>query len=728
MEPLEDDFQLSNPVPPIYYTQIPPTEITSTDTPNDNLRQASYLANRCGNLAARYQQTKQLDHLEKAAEMAKQSLDIIVTVFPDSSSSIDRPRVLIGRAVEWSPNIGILMEAARILVFSTETSGERFSHLGSLLSVISDRLELRFGQTGRIEDIQDAVGCLEMALQMHSDDPWQRQIHLASLLDTRSSLTGNVEDLNASIEMTELVLATIPKNHGDLVITILNLGDRFERRFIQSQHTHDLDEAIRRTNDARDATIPGDESVGIILCSISGKMEKRYTQTGSHDDLHKSIEFAKEATAVTPRDNPNYWRTLRALGSRLQTLYEISNSLEELDSAIQVTYESAMGSSVQQMDRPELLKEYSTRLLIRFNEISDLNDLRKATSKVKEALNIIPEDHPDRSNFLHLLGTCYHLLPEACNSNASLDCFLETIACQSSQPSIRLLAAIDAFHILRQSQDWTRASDVSKQGIDLVPFLDSHNTQDAIEQKVTTYLSDFIADACSVQLENGSTPETTLELLELGYGSITALQAKDTADLAELRVWYPEITSTFIALRREINQQIPHSRLPHIQQGLIRRRLAVSQELDDCISTIRQLPSHDRFLLGLTAGELQHFAGESVIIIVNITEIRSDAIIVSKSGVSNVPLRKVDVDIVQKRSQHGLFCDEQTTVPLDQTSLSGSFLRWLSRTCIKPILEAMGLLSTTASPRLPELHWIGVGLARDLPFQAATEIYAARYP
>ncbi len=49
-------------------------------------------------------------------------------------------------------------------------------------------------------------------------------------------------------------------------------------------------------------------------------------------------------------------------------------------------------------------------------------------------------------------------------------------------------------------------------------------------------------------------------------------------------------------------------------------------------------PGHERFLLGQTATEMQACATEGTIVVVNMTEFRSDAILVSCRGMQAVAL------------------------------------------------------------------------------------------
>jgi hypothetical protein len=62
----------------------------------------------------------------------------------------------------------------------------------------------------------------------------------------------------------------------------------------------------------------------------------------------------------------------------------------------------------------------------------------------------------------------------------------------------------------------------------------------------------------------------------------------------------------------------------------VARHFEALEELEECTSSIRQLPGHERFLLGPTLDELREMTSEGPIVMVNVTDIRNDAIIVTE--------------------------------------------------------------------------------------------------
>ena len=107
---------------------------------------------------------------------------------------------------------------------------------------------------------------------------------------------------------------------------------------------------------------------------------------------------------------------------------------------------------------------------------------------------------------------------------------------------------------------------------------------------------------------------------------------------------------------------------------------------------------------------------------VNVTGLRSDAIIVSPAGFSLVPLPRFGA------------IEAQSWVNLELTSASPSqrgvknktyrqFLACLWRECVKPVLAKLGHYVQSSPEDLPRVWWIGTGLTSSFPFHAAGDTF-----
>ena len=243
------------------------------------------------------------------------------------------------------------------------------------------------------------------------------------------------------------------------------------------------------------------------------------------------------------------------------------------------------------------------------------------------------------------------------------------------------------------------------------------NLQD--QQKVLSNFSGLAVDACALLLncDDGTrNRERALQLLELGRGAIADLAMNSCVDISRLRVSHPGIAERFEQLQflfdSRDNEKNVCSRSP----------FELSEDLNRCIQDIRTLPGYDRFLLAPSIAEIQLAASDGYIILVNISDIRSDAIIVSKEAIESIPLPDFSYIKAAERVGKRLTFSTVNESPEafgERNKEYRSFLLWLWENCVKPILRTVGI--SRATP-LPRVWWIGTGIASSMPFHAAGEL------
>jgi CHAT domain-containing protein len=264
-----------------------------------------------------------------------------------------------------------------------------------------------------------------------------------------------------------------------------------------------------------------------------------------------------------------------------------------------------------------------------------------------------------------------------------------------------------------------------------------------------SHFSSLATDACSLSLQAGEGVDQAVEQLELGRGMILGYLIDSRSDLSQLAAAWPEHAYQYDRLRLEINAPISSGGSEDIHSRLLRRRRKAFAQLEDCLRSIRQLLGFDRFLLGPTSNDLKRCATEGPIVVVNVTDIRSDAIIVSTSDIIAVSLPEMPAPKVKQWTQQNLPSIGRTKKEGDQKSKIeegdgqrsktrdedndqnkaeeeynwkskryAEFLSWLWSKCVKLILAELKF-DKPASAELPRIWWIGTGQASSLPFHAA---------
>jgi hypothetical protein len=201
-------------------------------------------------------------------------------------------------------------------------------------------------------------------------------------------------------------------------------------------------------------------------------------------------------------------------------------------------------------------------------------------------------------------------------------------------------SAIAAVNLLASKKHWTQAADLAVQAINLLPLMNRRILSRDDQQYILAKFAGLAAKACSLTLESGRPVEVSVEILEQGRGAILGLVIDDQRDISRLYQLYPEEAKKYERLRRGANTIPSDTTASNLQEQVWKRRAQVITELEDYIERIRRLPGLERFLLGASAQELQQQASDGPIIVVNVTDIRSDAIIIKQDQILSLELPK----------------------------------------------------------------------------------------
>lgn len=280
----------------------------------------------------------------------------------------------------------------------------------------------------------------------------------------------------------------------------------------------------------------------------------------------------------------------------------------------------------------------------------------------------------------------------------------------------RLRAATLLVEHLKQSKQWKDALVSSEPAINLLPMIHSHALSLQDQESVLSSFSGLAVDACALQLQCSDTDagsiEKALQLLESGRGAILGLVMDLCADISELRK-ITTIADHFEQLQVALNSEGTTDP---------RSRLDIIREREDCLREIRNIPALRHFLMPSSISEIRQAACDGYIILVNVTNIRSDAILVSRSAIQILPLPDLIYPQVISWAGKELTEEPQWDDPdafEECNKKYVDFLLWLWKACVNPMLLAVGVESTR---QLPRVWWIGTGAASTLPFYAAGDL------
>jgi len=695
-------------------------------TPEDSPDRAGRFNNLSSKLCRRYERTGNLQDLEAAIARSEAAVEATPEDHPDRAGRWNNLGNYLSNRYERTGNLQDLEAAIKLAESAVEAIAEDHPDRAGWLDNLGSHLSSRYGQTGNLEDLKTAIALSEAAIVATPEGHLVRAGRLNNLgnyLSRRYQRTGNLQDLEAAIKHAEAAVEATPGDHPDRAGRLNNLGSHLGSRYERTGSLQDLEIAIKHASIAAEATPADHPDRAAWLNNLGSYLSRRYERSRALGDLEAAISLANVAVEATPVNHPKQAGWLNSLGAHLSRRYQRTGNLQDLESAIRYTIAAVEGTPKDHPDRAGRLNNLGSYLSSRYERTGDLQDLEAAINHANAAVEATPANHPDRAAWLNNLGNKLNSRYERTRNPYDLDpaiaAWFAAWRIKTAPILVRLSAALSAVKMLvfnPSVTDLATAWSLLHDATHLIPLTTSRSLDREDQQHILGKLTGLASLAVSVSLEAGRSPLEALRLQELSR-SITNGQLLDyRSDISDLIQHHPRLANDFNSLRQELDSPFPSSDLsmnqyPQTQQAAIHRRNKVAQDLDEILLQIRKKPGFENFLLAESEEYLLSAAKEGPIVVLNATELRSDAILLTKTQVTSIPLPYVSHASVIK--YFGI-----CAIPGDNEFLRG-LLRWLWRAAVQPVLRELGFYPEIVHP-LPRIWWIGVGLMAKAPIHAAT--------
>lgn len=215
-------------------------------------------------------------------------------------------------------------------------------------------------------------------------------------------------------------------------------------------------------------------------------------------------------------------------------------------------------------------------------------------------------------------------------------------------PFHRVDAARQALRLLRKQKHWQDALVISKGAVNLLPTMNNRSLSREDQEIVASKFAGLVSGACSLSLQAGENASEALVLLERGRGSIMGLLVDDRSSLSQLEVDYPGQAQSYRDLLQEVNSSSQGNLAVETGRRRLGKQVDLVGDLSKRIDEIGKLPGYGQFLLGQNPKQLMELAREGPLVVVNVTDLRSDASIVSPSSIKCVSLPKITPSWVKR--------------------------------------------------------------------------------
>ncbi|MFB4270923.1 CHAT domain-containing protein [Nonomuraea sp. GTA35] len=565
---------------------------------------------------------------------------------------------------------------------------------------------------GDFDDLQEGIGLLRQAVRLCAPDDRQRykwQFSLGTALRVRGERTASLEDLDEAVIFHHAALRELSEGNPDRAAILNGSGLAYLVRYRIGSALEDIDEAIKVLRLSAEIT----PSTG-TMSNLGTALRARFERTGNPTDLDAAIDTGRRAVAADPGVHAASHANLAVA---LMLRYRRTGSRDDLDEAIGTGRLAVTHTPAGHSERSGRLSNLGLALQARSELSYSSSDLDAAISYHREAAAALTANEPQHAVMLVNLAGALHdrheLTGSATDHDEALQRFEEAAYAAAAQPTIRLRAC-RAGADLAADQHPSLAAALLETGVRLLPRVAPRRLSRSDQQHSLGQHSGLAADAAALALTDPSRPETerparALSLLEAGRAVLYSQALETRTDLSELAERHPDLARRFTELRDLLDAPDPGPHTPP------------ARTWNELLAEIRALPGFAGFARPPSPAELAAHASHGAIVVINISDYRSDALIVTTAGVTHLPLPALTQGtlLAQADAFHGAL--DTADLSLAEIATAHARIRevlaWLWDQAAGPVLEALGHSAPSDEP--PRVWWMPGGLLSFLPLHAA---------
>jgi tetratricopeptide (TPR) repeat protein len=547
----------------------------------------------------------------------------------------------------------------------------------------------------------------------NADDPATDRtlLRLSGAYLDRFSRSGEKSDIDRAVALVELARSL------DQVPDVVSAGRAYKMRFTVSRSATDLETAVRLHEKALRETSREDPDRVWIMYELADAYRAAAGATGQEEFLQRAADLSDQALAGAPPDDDSVraWLLAGAAETHYQRFGHTADPAE-LDRAIDLYGQAVATGSV-----PIILGRRGTAYHSRFGLLGDLSDLRLAIEDYGEALAWGPADGAVR-----MVGVANHCLAYrdlfAAAPHEVDTGYLDTLAEVCTEPAdglpIHKAVACHAVGSLALAMDRPHtAVRVLDHAVDLLRAAAWRETGWPDQETNLGGTHGLAADAVAAHLATDD-PAGAVEVAERGRALILGSELDLRADLAQLAATQPALAARLGQVRDRLNTPILYDLVSARHDTVGRNnRGHLWTEHDRLVDQIRQLPGLAGFLRPPSLAELRSAATGGAVILVNATDRRADAIIVT-SDADPLPVALPRLTTVHLRAHAEALLDATSASSLTRTlrarRVLPDLLAWLWESTVEPVLAAL-----PRGGRDPRVWWLPTGMLGLLPLHAA---------
>lgn len=533
---------------------------------------------------------------------------------------------------------------------------------------------------------------------------------LAHTLCTRYEQTDDFADLDDALTLAMTASALVTEAEPDRRVEITtNLGRIHALRHLRTGDRTDLDRAVAAIDEVLALLPLGHPTRPVTLKSLTVLLTRRFHESQNPADIDRAIQAAGEALESAPADEPgDRARAQTALAhALLQRHGGLAHRMDTRARSDELTLIVDLARSAAD-DTAKTTAEYTSTAVDRF-------------SVLMEALRLRHDNEPNSADFAEAIDLAKRILHA-----------------EGVSPSLRLQHAEACASWAASHAAWEAAADLYADCVGLMAKLASLDRHSETRRFWLARWSQLTRRASASALNAGD-PQAAAVLLERGRGVMLAQRFDLREDLADLRAQDPDLADRFELLRRQIDDVPllaagPSPRLYALNAepdapdpGPQQRRLL--RQHDELLAEIRSRPGFGSYLRPAQWADLTAQAGNGPLVMPNISEYRSDALIIDGTSIRTVQLPHATPSALHHAADSMLAALDRSKTAwrrrdrdaqLHAQSEIRAVLAWLWDAITGPVLSELDITGPPAPDQpWPRMWWVPTGLLSLLPLHAA---------
>lgn len=699
----------------------------------------------------KYQQTESTSDLQRAVHHSRTATDAMgpgehIHVAINLSSylveyykvSTDHEMATIDEAIQ-------IMEAAR------NTLPNNSQHLAMVTGNLTIALLEKVLRCAGLDDVDKGIARMREILSSVQTGQNGREgmlTKLGTMLAHRYNMVSAIPDLEEAVNLGYEAVQEAPDGSGNPT-TLVNLSNILYIHHKRTGLSRTLEEALRVSQLRLDklADHPFDKAAallnhGIYLHHKSQRYRLRSTPE-SLDILDDAINCGRQALETLPPGN-HYRRAdiLGMTGVWYTTKMQMTKMLEcgakgvnYLKDALELLGNESRSAVIARSHRnlAHIHDVYFRILKAAKRSEEALEHLNHAIDHCRIAVHSTPEEDPEHGTQLKnlaslLLQMCWGQDPSSKEGTddedtfqSSLSLFVDAANDAKALPLVRISSSIQAALLFWRDDRSEEAHILLQDSIALLSQIHSMEMSSEDLQEALREVSGLAGLATTTALATGRPVLEALRALEAAHCIISGLFMSSKSDIPELRAVNPGLASKYDRLRSELaylsrdqGKRGDFFKSRNLQQSLL-------DELSQTESEIKQLPGFEDFMETLSEDDFKTLASDGPVIAINVSRVRSDAIIVTSRTIRALCLPRLNYnDLERKLGLFGTMGNEarRDFVVGRRSREQGDIttaMRWLWEVAVEPVLDdVMSELTTTR-----RIWWIQTGLAGHAPLHAA---------